>query len=166
MKAREVYLATPRVHVASIVAQVCAAGLFVGVLGAVFTWGRSSALFDLADSPHGIAKPELGFLIGPAAILILLPLVRHRAPHVAYTGRYRTRLLAAAALWALGLVLLVDHLAGLNEEYALKAGAYIAVPLIAVGLLATLSMWPAGLRTGLFDRRGTVEVRPGPQPGR
>jgi hypothetical protein len=160
MKAREVYLATPRVYVAGIVAQVCAAGLFIGVLGAVFTWGKSSALFDLAGSPHGIANPELGFLLGPALILIALPNVRHRTPHVSYTRRYRARLLAAAALWAVGLVLLLAHLAGLDSEYTLKAGAYVAVPLIAVGLLATLAMWPAGLPTGLFDRRGGVDLAP------
>lgn len=159
MKAREVYLATSRVYVASIVAQLCAAGLFVGVLGAVFTWGKSSALFDLANGPHGIAKPELGFLLGPALILLALPNVRHRRPHVTYAKRYRLRLAAALALWAVGFVLLIDHLTSLGDEYELQAGAYIAVPLIAVGLLATLAMWPAGLGTGLFDRRGDVEAR-------
>jgi hypothetical protein len=158
VKAREVYLATPRVHVASIVAQLCAAGLFVGVLGSVFTWDESSAVFDLADSPHGISKPELGYLFGPALILVALPLVRHRPPRVAYTRRYRTRLAIALALWAVGLVLLLTHLAGLDSEYTLRAGAYVATALMAAGLLATLAMWPAGLRTGFLDRRGGVEL--------
>lgn len=165
MKSREVYLVTIRVHVASIVAQVCAAGLFAGVLGSVLTWDERSAVFDLASSPRGISKPELGYLFGPALILIALPLVRHRPPRVAYTGRYRERLGIAALLWAVGLALLLDHLTGLGGEYTLQAGAYVATALIVVGLLATLAMWPAGLRTGHFDRRGEVEPQPRPDPG-
>jgi hypothetical protein len=157
MTSREVYLATTRVYVASIVAQVCAAGLLIGVLGSVFTWDHSSAVFDFADSPHGLAKPELGYLFGPALILIALPLVRHRKPHVAFVRRYRVRLGIALALWLVGLVALLTHLAGLNDEYTLQAGAYVAPALLIVGLLATLAMWPAGLPTGLFDRRGRVE---------
>jgi hypothetical protein len=158
MKSRSVYLVSTRVYLASIVAQVAAAGLFIGVLGAVFTWGDHSALFDFANSPHGVSKPELGFLFGPAAILTLLPLVRHRVPRVAYTARYRSRLGAALALWAIGLALLLAHLAGLDSEYTLQAGAYIATALIVIGLLASLAMWPGGLPTGLFDRRGGVEA--------
>jgi hypothetical protein len=158
MKSREVYLASTRVYVACIVAQVCAAGLFVGVLGSIFTWDHHSALFDLANSPHGISKPELGYLFGPALILIALPLVRHRKPRVAYTSHYRARLGAALALWIVGLVLLLTHLAGLDDEYTLQAGAYVAIALISVGIVATLAMWPAGLGTALFDRRGGVEV--------
>ena len=105
----EVYLVTPRVYWASLVAQVCAAGLTIGVLGSIFTWGHSSALFDLADSPHGISKPELGYLFGPILILAALPLVRRRQPHVAYAHRYRTRLGVAFALWIAGLVALLVH---------------------------------------------------------
>jgi hypothetical protein len=157
MKAREVYLASTRVYAASIVAQVAAAGCFIGVLGAIFTWGHHSAVFDFANSPHGAAKPELGFLCGPALILVLLPLVRHREPHVAYTARYRTRLGAALALWSIGLLALLAHLGGLDSEYTLQAGAYVAPALIVVGIFATLAMWPSGLETGLFDRRGEVE---------
>jgi len=153
---REVYLAGTRVYLAGIVAQACAAGLFIGVIGAILTWGKSSALFDLADSPHGIDKAQLGFLFGPALVLVLLPLVRRRPPHVTYTERYRLRVGAALVLWAIGLVSLLTHLAGLSSEYTLQAGAYIAVPLIAIGLLATAAMWPAGLRTASFDRRGEV----------
>ena len=156
MKSREVYLASTRVYVGSIVAQLCAAGLFVGVIGAIFTWGEHSALFDLANSPHGIVKPELGYLFGPALILILLPLVRHRAPRVAYTDHYRERLLAAALLWTIGLVLLLVHLTGLDDEYTLQFGAFVAPALIVGGLTATLAMWPVGLATGQFDRRGEV----------
>lgn len=156
MKSREVYLAGTRLFVASIIARLCAAGLFIGVLGAALTWGKHSALFDLANSPHGTAKAELGYLFGPALILILLPLVRRREPHVAYTSRYRARLAAAALLWVIGLALLLNHLTGLDSEYTLQAGAYVATALIALGLLATLAMWPARLRTGRFDRRGSV----------
>jgi hypothetical protein len=162
MKTREVYLASPRVYFASVVAQVCAAGLTIGVLGSIITWNDRSTLFDLANSPHGISKPELGYLVGPALILLVLPLVRHREPHVAYTSRYRLRLAMAALLWAAGLTTLLTHLAGLDTEYTLQAGAYVATTLLVVGLLATLAMWPAGLATGLFDRRG--EVVPDPAP--
>lgn len=158
MKSREVYLASGRVYLASVLAQVCAGGLIAGVLGSIVTWGERSALFDLANSPHGISKPELGYLFGPALILIALPLVRHREPHVAYTGRYRLRLAAAALLWTVGLALLLTHLAGLSSEYTLQAGAYVATALLVGGLLATLTMWPAGLPTGLFDRRGEVQI--------
>ena len=159
-KSREVYLANSRVYVASIVAQLCAAALFIGVLGAIFTWGKHSAVFDLANSPHGTAKAQLGYLFGPALILILLPLVRHREPRVAYTSRYRERLAAALLLWVIGLVLLIDHLTGLDGEYTLQFGAYVAPALVAAGLLASLAMWPAGLGTGQFDRRGEVEAAP------
>jgi hypothetical protein len=145
------------VYVASIVARACAAGLFAGVLGSAFTWGERSAVFDLANSPHGISKPELGYFIGPALILIALPLVRHRKPHVAYAGRYRARLGIVLLFWSVGLALLLIHLAGLDGEYTLQAGAYVATALISIGLVATLAMWPVGLGTGLFDRRGGVE---------
>lgn len=157
---REVYLASGRVYVAGIVAQVCAACLLIGVLGAIFTWGKHSAVLDFANSPHGTAKAELGFLFGPALILILLPLVRWRRPHVAYSGYYRERLLAAIALWAIGLVLLIDHLTGLEAEYTLQFGAFVAPALIGIGLLATLAMWPAGLATAEMDRRGEVAPLP------
>jgi len=157
MESREVYLAGTRLFVASVVARLCAAGLFIGVLGAAFTWGKHSALFDLANSPHGAAKAELGYLFGPALILILLPLARRREPHVAYTSRYRARLAAAALLWVIGLALLLNHLIGLDSEYTLQAGAYVATALITLGLLATLAMWPARRQpTGEFDRRGSV----------
>ena len=157
MKSREVYLAGPRVYVASIVAQICAGCLFIGVLGAAFTWDHHSAVFDFANGPHGASKAELGYLFGPALILILLPLVRHRKPHVAYAARYREKLAAAALLWAIGLALLLNHLTGLSGDYSLQFGAYVAPALITIGLLSTLAMWPVGLRAGLFDRRGTVE---------
>ena len=157
MKSREVYLTGTRVYVASIVAQVCAACLFIGVLGAIFTWNHHSAIFDFANSPHGASKAELGYLFGPALILVLLPLVRHRKPHVAYASRYRERVVAAALLWIVGLALLLKHLTGLSGDYAIQFGAYVGPTLIAIGLLATLAMWPFGLEAGLFDRRGRVD---------
>jgi NAD/NADP transhydrogenase beta subunit len=69
--------------------------------------------------------------------------VRRREPHV-------------ALLWVIGLALLLNHLTGLSSDYTLQAGAYVATALMALGLLATLAMWPANLRTGKFDRRGSV----------
>ena len=153
---REVYLAGRRVYVACVVAQVCAACLFVGVIGAIVTWGKHSAVFDFANSPHGTSKAELGYLFGPALILVLLPLVRHRSPHVAFTNLYRGRLAGAVLLWIAGLASLVDHLAGLDSEYTLQLGAYVAPALIGIGLLATLAMWPAGLATAEMDRRGEL----------
>ena len=95
-------------------------------------------------------------IVVPALILILLPLVRRREPHVAYTSRYRARLTTAVLLWVIGLALLLNHLTGLSSEYTLQAGAYVATALMTLGLLATLAMWPANLRTGRFDRRGSV----------
>lgn len=154
---REVYLATARVYAAALVAQLCAAACFVGVIGAIFTWDETSTLFDFANSPHGISKPELGFLFGPALILVLLPVVRRRGPRVAYAQRYRARVAAAVALWLVGLVVLLIHLSGLDSEYTLQTGAYVATTLISVGLLATAAMWPAGLRSGTIDRRGGVQ---------
>jgi hypothetical protein len=156
-QAKEVYLASTRVFVAGVVAQLCAAACFVGVIGAIFTWGEHSALFDFANSPHGVAKAELGFLFGPALILVLLPVVRRRGPHVAYARRYRARVATAAVLWLAGLAVLLNHLSGLDSEYTLQAGAYVATILLSVGLLATLAMWPAGLRSGTIDRRGGVQ---------
>lgn len=155
----EVYLATTRVWVASVVAQVCAAALTIGVIGSIATWDDSSALFDFADSPHGVSKPELGYLFGPALILIVLPIVRRRTPHVAYVRRYRARLGVALALWVAGLIALIAHLTGLSDEYTLEAGAYVASALIVTGLVATLAMWPVGLATGAFDRRGEVVAK-------
>lgn len=69
--------------------------------------------------------------------------MRRREPHV-------------ALLWVIGLALLLNHLTGLSSDYTLQAGAYVATALMALGLLATLAMWPANLRTGKFDRRGSV----------
>jgi hypothetical protein len=72
----------------------------------------------------------------------------------------------ALPLWVAGLAALLAHLAGLNDEYTLQTGAYVAPTLLVVGLLATVAMWPAGLatrplrplrrrRTGLRTRAGS-----------
>lgn len=150
--ARAAYRPNRRVRVASDVATLCAVGLLIGVLGSVVTWWDRSALFDLAQSPLQVVKLGSGYLLGPIAILIALPLVFGRARQVALRRWYRARLLVACLLWVSGLVVLVDKVSGLGDGYAVQAGAYIAAVLILVGLAATAAMWPAGL--------GEVEVDP------
>jgi hypothetical protein len=157
LKSMEVYLADGRVFVANIVAQLSAAALMVGVLGSVFTWGEHSALFDLASSSGEISKPGPGYLFGPALIMIALPVVRPRAPHITFKRLYKARLAIAIVLWLIGAILLIAKATGL-DGYTIRAGTYVAGTLLATGLIATVAMWPTGLRTGQADRRGGVEV--------
>lgn len=149
---RRAYRPNERVRLASDVATACAVGLLIGVLGSALTWWDRSALFDFAESSRQVVKLGAGYLIGPIAILIALPLVFGRRRQVALARWYRARLVVASLLWVSGGVVLVDRVSGLGGEYALQAGAYIAAILIVVGLAATLAMWPAGL--------GQVEVDP------
>lgn len=84
-----------------------------------------------------------------------LPLVFGRSRQVALKRLFRVRLFLAAGLWAVGLTILVAKVLGL-EDYAIEAGAFITGGLLAVGLLATLAMWPSGLPVVLVDRSGRV----------
>src|SRR5690349_8980826 len=76
---REAYVPNRRMRLASDVTALCAALLLIGLLGATFTWWGRSALFDLASNSLQTVKINPGFLVGPALILIVLPLVFGRS---------------------------------------------------------------------------------------
>jgi hypothetical protein len=153
---RRAYEPNDRVRVASDVATLCAVGLLIGVLGSAVTWWDRSALFDLAESSRQVVKLGTGYLFGPTAILVALPLVFGRRRQVALHRWYRSRIVAACLLWVSGLVVLVDKVSGLDPGFTVQAGAYIAAALIVVGLAATLAMWPRGLREVEVDPAGRV----------
>lgn len=153
---REAYVPNRRVRFASDVAGICAVLILVGLLGAAFTWWGRSALFDLASNELETIKIDTGFLVGPALILVTLPLVIGRVRQVALTRLFCTRLLAAALLWVAGLVVLVAKVAGLDSSYSLEAGTYISGGFMLLGLAATLAMWPGNLPVVQVDRNGFV----------
>ncbi|MGH2936791.1 MAG: hypothetical protein ACRDPE_01570 [Solirubrobacterales bacterium] len=155
MELRDAYVPSRRVWLGSEVASLCAAGLLIGLIGSGLTWFDRSALFDLADNSLGSVKIGLGFLAGPVAILLALPLVLPRREQVALTRLYRTRILVAATLWLAGLAILVAKVSGL-DGYTVKAGTYVSGGLLVVGLLATLAMWPNRLKLVAVNRRGVV----------
>ena len=142
-------------RLASDVAGLCAVALLIGLLGSGLTWWGRSALFDLAANSRGVAKMGLGYLAGPVLILVTLPLVLGRARQLALKRWYRGRILAAAALWVAGLVVLFAKVSGL-DGYDVEAGTYVAAGLLALGLLATLAMWPRNLRVVQVNRNGQV----------
>jgi hypothetical protein len=153
---REVYPVNSRVATACAVAQLSAAGLMLGLLGTMVTWWQRSALFDLASGPGHIEKLGPGYLFGPLMILIALPVVRGRAPHVSFTRLYRVRLVTAALLWFAGAAVLIEAASSFGGE-KIQAGAYICAAFIAIGLVATLAMWPIGLRVVKVDRAGKAQ---------
>jgi hypothetical protein len=155
MGLRDAYVAARRVSVASWIASICAAGLLIGLLGSGLTWFDRSALFDLAQNSLGTVKIGLGFLAGPVAILIVMPFVLARPGETALTRLYRSRILAAAALWIAGLVILVSKVADL-DGYTITAGTYVSAALLLVGLAATLTMWPRGLEVVAINRKGLI----------
>jgi hypothetical protein len=153
-KLQTAYRPNRRVRLASDVAALCAVGLLLGVLGSALTWWDRSALFDLAESTNQVVKLGAGYLLGPIAILVAVPLVYGRRRQLALAHWYRTRIAVACLLWISGGVALVDKTSGLDDRYTLQAGAYIAAGLIVVGLLSTLAMWPRGLAQVEVDRAG------------
>lgn len=153
---RDAYVPNRRVRVASDVAGVCAVLLLIGLLGTAFTWWGRSALFDLAENSREAVKIDPGFLIGPALILIALPLVIGRARQLALKRWFRTRILIAALLWAAGLVALLVKVGGLDSSYDVEAGAYVSAGLLVVGLVSTLAMWPGDLPVVRVNRKGVV----------
>lgn len=153
---REAYVPNRRVRVASDVATLCAALLLLGLVGTAFTWWGRSALFDLASNPRETVKIDTGFLVGPALILILLPLVFGRSRQLALARYFRARLVAAALLWAAGLWALAARLATLDSSYTIEAGAYVSAGLLLVGLVSTLAMWPGHLEVVQVNRKGMV----------
>lgn len=155
MQLRDAYVPNRRVRLASDVAAICAVLLLVGLLGTALTWWGRSALFDLASNSLQVAKIDTGFLVGPVLILVTLPLVLGRARQLALTRLFRARLILAAVLWAAGLAILIANVSGL-DGYTIRAGTYVSGGLLAVGLVATLAMWPGNLPVVKVDRRGVV----------
>jgi hypothetical protein len=143
---REAIVPSRRVRLASDVAGVCAALLLVGLLGAAFTWWGRSDLFDLASNSREAIKIDTGFLVGPALILIMLPLVVGRTRQLALRRYFKTRLVIAALLWLAGLWVLVARLTTLDGSYSPEAGFYVSGGLMLLGFLATLAMWPGDCR--------------------
>jgi hypothetical protein len=153
---RDAYVPNRRVRLASDLAGLCAVLLLVGLLGSALTWWGRSALFDLAASSGETVKIGVGFLAGPALILIVLPLVLGRARQVALKRYFKTRLAIAALFWLAGLVALVVRVAGLDASYDIEAGTYVSAGLLIVGLLSTLAMWPGDLPVAQVNRKGRV----------
>lgn len=143
-------------RLASDVAGVCAALLLIGLIGTAFTWWGRSSLFDLASNSREAIKIDTGYLVGPALILVALPLVIGQARQVALKRLFRARLLVAALLWAAGLAILLVRVDDLGAGYTLEAGTFVSAGLMLVGLLATLAMWPGDLRVVSVDRNGLV----------
>lgn len=160
---RDAYRPNRRVRLASDVASLCAVAILVGLLGTALTWWDRSPLFDLASNSREVVKLDTGYLAGPLAILIALPLVFSRARQVALKRWYKERLALAALLWVAGIVVLVARVSGL-DGYSLEAGTYVTGALLAIGLVSTLAMWPAGLEQVKVDRSGLVRDEPAPQP--
>lgn len=155
---RDAYVPNRRVRLASDVAAICAALLLIGLVGAAFTWWGRSALFDLAGNSREAIKIDTGFLVGPALILVALPLVLGQARQVALKRLFRLRIAIAALLWVAGLLLLLLKIASLDPSYTIEAGTYVSAGLMLLGLLATLAMWPGDLRVVQVDRNGLVRA--------
>lgn len=153
---RDAYVPNRRVRLASDVAGLCAVLLFVGLLGAAFTWWGRSALFDLAANSLETVKIGPGFLVGPALILVTLPLVLGRRRQLALKQLFRARLVAAALLWVAGLAVLIAKVGGLDSSYDVEAGTYVSAGLMLLGLVSTLAMWPGHLPVVQVNRKGTV----------
>lgn len=153
---RDAYVPNDRVRFASDVAGLCAVLILAGLLGAAFTWWGRSDLFDLAGNSLQAVKIDTGFLIGPALILIALPLVFGRNRQLALTRYFRTRLAVAALLWLAGFWALVVRVLSLGDSYSPEAGFYVAGGLMLLGFFSTLAMWPGDLPVVKVDRNGMV----------
>ncbi|MGN6256341.1 MAG: hypothetical protein ACTHN3_01140 [Solirubrobacterales bacterium] len=153
---RDAYVPSRRVRFASDITALCAALLLVGLLGAAFTWWGRSSLFDLAANVRETVKIDPGFLVGPALILVTLPLVFGRSRQLALKRLFRARLAIAALLWAAGLLVLFVKVSGLDSSYTIEAGTYVSAALMIVGLISTLAMWPGALPVVQVNRKGRV----------
>lgn len=142
-------------RIASDIAALCAAALLVGLLGTALTWWETSALFDLAGNSRQVVKMGTGYLAGPILILVALPLTFGIPGQVARKQWFTERLLLAAALWLVGLVILIARVSDL-DGYDLGAGTFVTAGLILVGLLATLAMWPTDLRVVKINAAGQI----------
>ncbi|MEZ5076929.1 MAG: hypothetical protein R2725_05755 [Solirubrobacterales bacterium] len=160
---RDAYRPNRRVRLSSDVATLCAVAILIGLLGTALTWWERSALFDLASNSLEVVKLGTGYLVGPLAILVALPLVFGRARQVALKRWYKERIVIASLLWLAGIVVLVVKVSGL-DGYSLEAGTYVTGALLAIGLVSTLLMWPAGLAEAKVDRAGLVREDRNPRP--
>ena len=164
-KIHDAYVANARIRGAGIIARLCAAFLFAGFVGSLATWGKQNSIFEMASTNTETYRPGPGYVVGPALILLLLPLVRKINPGFAYKRLYRARVVIAALLFATGLAVLAVNLTQLDPGYTTKAGTYIAAALLTVGMVAATTMWPAGLASVRVDRAGRVEgAAPGTPP--
>lgn len=143
-------------RLASDVSSACATFLLVGLIGTAFTWWGPSPFFDLASNPLETVKVDPGFLVGPALILIVLPLVFGRSQQLALRQYFRARLAIAALLWLAGLWALIARLATLDSSYTLETGAYVSAGLLLLGFVSTLAMWPADPPVVEVNRKGLV----------
>jgi undecaprenyl pyrophosphate phosphatase UppP len=153
---REAFVPSRRMRLASNVASLCAALLLVGLIGTAFTWWGRSSFFDLAGNSLETVKIDTGFLVGPALILILLPLVFGWPGQLAVKRYFRSRLVIASLLWGAGLIALLTRVSGLDSSYTIEAGTYISAGLLLVGLASTLAMWPGDLKVVEVNRNGAV----------
>lgn len=153
---RDAYAPSRRMRLASDLASLCAALLLVGLVGTAFTWWGPSPFFDLAANGRQTVKIGPGFLIGPALILAVLPLVLGRPRQLALKRFFRARLAIAAALWLAGLWALLARLATLDSSYTTETGAYVSAGLLLVGFVSTLAMWPGNPPVVAVNRKGVV----------
>ncbi|HEX6456700.1 MAG TPA: hypothetical protein VF009_09315 [Solirubrobacterales bacterium] len=153
---REAYVPSRRMRLASDVSSACAALLLVGLVGTAFTWWGPSPFFDLARNSLQTIKIDPGFLVGPALILIVLPLTFGRRRQLALKRYFRPRLVIAAVLWLAGLWALIARLAVLDSSYTIETGAYVSAGLLLAGFVSTLAMWPGEPPVVEVNRKGLV----------
>ena len=162
---REAFILDARVLAARFIGSLAVVGTFMGLIGGVATLNEKS-IFDLASSTFQVYKPGWGYLAGPLLIAALWPRQRKAGSvSFAYAHHYRPRIAIAAALWIVGMIVLAVSVGGLSEAYTIETGTYVAAGLLTVGLLATLAMWPSGLRLVHVDQAGQFQERvtaPGP----
>lgn len=156
-KIRDAYLANTRVRVGGIAARISALLLLAGFVGSLATWGKENSIFEVASTAIKTYRPGPAYVVAPLLILLVLPGVRKSRPGFAYRRLYRGRVVVAALLFVAGLVVLVVNLGQLDPGYQIEAGAYVATALLVLGLVGTLAMWPAGLKTVRLDKAGRVE---------
>lgn len=97
------------------------------------------------------------FFLGPILAAVTLPGAKPRFFTFAYRRTYGARLAVATSVWVAGLAIVLAKLSSLGGSYATETGAYIALGLLCVGLLATLAMWPGGLEVVRVDEAGRVQ---------
>lgn len=183
---REVYLFNDRVTTAKVIALLCAVGLLVVAIGGAATYKHVSAPFILAKQEGGLATHVLTpgteevlfgppgghlvfntddpwypglllFFVAPLLIAVALPGAARGFFAFASKRTYGPRLALAAAVWVVGIAIVLTKLSSLGRGYATEMGAYISLGLLFVGLLATVAMWPVGLQAARVDESGKLK---------